>query len=103
MVETLALHPARRQCNWLWHRVPGQLRRPFALDLPHRREQLATARVRFFVVALTGFAINQTAYAWALHVFGPDYYLPVLAAVLLGVAGATFLLSKLWAFAEPQG
>jgi hypothetical protein len=38
-----------------------------------------------------------------LHLFGPRAYLPALAAVLIGVAVATFLLSKLWAFAEPQG
>jgi putative flippase GtrA len=62
----------------------------------------AAARTRFFAVALTGFVLNQTAYAEALHLFGPRYYLPVLAAVLLGVAAATFLLSKLWAFAHPQ-
>ena len=62
----------------------------------------AAARTRFFAVALTGFVLNQTAYAEALRLFGPRHYLPVLAAVLLGVAAATFLLSKLWAFAHPQ-
>jgi putative flippase GtrA len=62
----------------------------------------AAARTRFFAVALTGFVLNQTAYAEALHLFGPRYYLPALAAVLLGVAAATFILSKLWAFANPQ-
>ncbi|MBI4724029.1 MAG: GtrA family protein, partial [Rhodomicrobium sp.] len=45
----------------------------------------------------------QAAYAEALRLFGRDYYLPALAAVLVGVAAATFLLSKLWAFAQPQG
>jgi len=63
----------------------------------------AAARMRFFAVACTGFVLNQTAYAEALHLFGPRYYLPALAAVLIGVAVATFLLSKLWAFAQPQG
>ena len=61
------------------------------------------ARTRFFAVACTGFVLNQVAYAEALHLLGPRYYLPALAAVLIGVAVATFLLSKLWAFAQPQG
>jgi putative flippase GtrA len=63
--------------------------------------QLGAARTRFFAVALTGFILNQTAYAGALHIFGPAYYLPILGAVLIGVAVSTFLLSKLWAFAQP--
>jgi putative flippase GtrA len=70
---------------------------------PISPERFATARSRFFAVAFTGFVLNQAAYAEALHLFGPRYYLPVLAAVLLGVAVSTFLLSKLWAFAQPQG
>ncbi|MGO9173073.1 MAG: GtrA family protein [Rhodomicrobium sp.] len=70
---------------------------------PLARERYAAARARFFAVALTGFVLNQTAYAEALHLFGPSYYLPALAAVLIGVAISTFLLSKLWAFAQPQG
>jgi putative flippase GtrA len=70
---------------------------------PLAPERYAAARTRFFAVALTGFILNQTAYAEALHLFGPSYYLPALAAVLIGVAISTFLLSKLWAFAQPQG
>ncbi len=69
---------------------------------PIGRERFAAARMRFLAVALTGFAVNQTAYAQALQLTGQDYYLPVLAAVILGVAVGTFLLSKLWAFAHPQ-
>jgi putative flippase GtrA len=70
---------------------------------PLAPERYSAARTRFFAVALTGFLLNQTAYAVALHLFGPAYYLPALGAVLLGVAVATFLLSKLWAFAQPLG
>lgn len=70
---------------------------------PTARDRLASARTRFFVVAFTGFVLNQTAYAEALHIVGPDYYLPALGAVLVGVAVATFLMSKLWAFAQPEG
>jgi putative flippase GtrA len=60
------------------------------------------ALFRFFAVALTGFIMNQSAYAAVLHVFGARYYLSILAVVLLGVAVATFLLSKLWAFAQAE-
>jgi putative flippase GtrA len=70
---------------------------------PIAPDRFAAARSRFFAVALTGFVINQAAYAGALHILGARYYLPVLAAVILGVSVATFLLSKLWAFAQPQG
>jgi putative flippase GtrA len=64
--------------------------------------QYAAARAKFFAVAVTGFVINQTAYAAALQAFGEKYYLPLLAGVILAVATGTFLLSKLWAFAQLQ-
>jgi putative flippase GtrA len=70
---------------------------------PLAPERFAAARARFLAVALWGFVLNQAAYAEALHLFSPAYYLPVLAAVIAGVAISTFLLSKLWAFAQPQG
>ena len=70
---------------------------------PISPQRFAAARRRFFAVACTGFVLNQIAYAEALHLSGPRYYLLALAAVLIGVAAATFLLSKLWAFAQPQG
>jgi putative flippase GtrA len=70
---------------------------------PLAPERYAAARTRFFAVASTGFVLNQAVYAEVLYLFGPRYYLPALAAVLVGVAVATFLLSKLWAFAQPQG
>src|SRR5947209_7777782 len=41
---------------------------------PLAPERLASARARFFTVAFTGFVLNQTTYAEALQVFGPDYY-----------------------------
>lgn len=69
---------------------------------PIAPDRFATARIRFFAVALTGFVINQAAYAEALHLFGERYYLPMLAAVLLCVAASTFVLSKLWAFAATE-
>lgn len=101
-VETVALQPLAANvmgfCVAFLVSFGGHSRWTFPID----RRRLATARLRFFLVALSGFVVNQTAYAGALHIFGTAYYLPILAAVVLGVAAATFLLSKLWAFAQPQ-
>lgn len=66
---------------------------------PTPPSERAGARRRFFAIALTGFALNQAAYAWALRLVGERWYLPALFGVLLAVAVSTFLLSKLWAFA----
>lgn len=52
---------------------------------------------RFFVLSLTGFAINESAYALLLH-FSHLPYDVLLALVLLGVAVMTYLLGSRWAF-----
>ena len=51
---------------------------------------------RFVLVSALGFAINETAYALLLD-SGAGYRI-ALAAVLLGVAVITYLLSRHWAF-----
>ena len=55
------------------------------------------------VRALTdvSFAVNQGAYALALH-WLPWRYDILLAGVLLAVAAGTYLLGKLWAFRSTQ-
>ncbi|MFY9643135.1 MAG: GtrA family protein [Rhodomicrobium sp.] len=102
VVELMALRPLAANvigfCFAFFVSFRGHSRWTFPVD----RERFSVARNRFFVVALTSFILNQTAYAQALQLTGPRYYLPVLAAVVLGVAVVTFLLSKLWAFAQPQ-
>jgi putative flippase GtrA len=102
MVEMLAVHPLGGNlagfCMGFVVSFGGHSRWTF----PTARENIAAARMRFFAVAFTGFVINQAAYAWALQIFGRDYYFPILVAVILGVAAASFVLSKLWAFAQPQ-
>jgi putative flippase GtrA len=63
------------------------------------------ARKRFFVVAVTGFVANQSAYASGLDAMGEKgdaWYLPILIVVIAGVAAFTFALSKLWAFAQAE-
>ena len=52
---------------------------------------------RFFVVSAFGFSLNEGAYALLLHWSAQRYDL-VLAVVLVGVAGVTYLLSRHWAF-----
>lgn len=58
---------------------------------------LARAARRFALLSAGGFAINEAACAlllrWSAGSFGI-----VLAAVLLGVAAGTFVLSRSWAF-----
>lgn len=56
----------------------------------------AAAR-RFALLSFGGFAVNQAAYALALSLSGLNYAL-LLAAVLVGVAVLTFVLSRWWAF-----
>jgi putative flippase GtrA len=56
---------------------------------------------RFFVVSLLGFATNEAAYAVLLH-FSSLRYDVLLAAVLVGVAVMTYLLSSRWAFRGSQ-
>ena len=52
---------------------------------------------RFFLLSLSGFAINEGSYALLLH-FSRLPYDVLLAVVLLGVAVMTYLLGSRWAF-----
>lgn len=52
---------------------------------------------RFFCISAAGFAINEASYALLLHYSSVRYDL-LLALVLVGVAGLTYVLSRHWAF-----
>ncbi len=52
---------------------------------------------RLFLVSAAGFALNESCYALLLETTPLDYR-AALAAVLAGVAGGTYLTSKLWVF-----
>lgn len=56
---------------------------------------------RFFVLSSLGFATNEAAYAVLLHFSSLPYHV-LLAAVLVGVAVMTYLLSSSWAFRGSQ-
>lgn len=55
------------------------------------------AALRFFMVSALGFVVNECAYALLLQWSGHRYAI-VLAAVLIGVAGVTYLLGRHWVF-----
>lgn len=60
------------------------------------------AAAKFFFVSASGFAVNEGAYAWLLHVSSVRYDI-LLAAVLVGIAAGTFIASRLWAFRRTHG
>lgn len=57
---------------------------------------------RFFAVSAAGFVVNQLSYAVLLR-WGGLGYRAALLAVLLGVALATWWLSRHWAFRRRPG
>jgi len=68
------------------------------LTFPRSGAPLARAALRFLLVSLTGFAINEAMYAVLLHIAGTRWYAVILFFVLLAVAVMTWLLSSRWAF-----
>lgn len=67
-----------------------------AADAPVSR-----SRKRFFLVALTSFAVNELMYAGLLHYTDLDYR-TALAIVLFAVAALTFVSARSWAFASGE-
>lgn len=62
---------------------------------------MGRAALRFFAISAGGFAINEATYALLLHWTRARYDI-LLAIVLVGVAGLTYLLSRHWAFLRTQ-
>jgi putative flippase GtrA len=58
---------------------------------------LARAARRFFAVSALGFAVNEAAYALLLRLTAIPYDI-LLALILVGIAGITFILGRFWAF-----
>lgn len=65
---------------------------------PSDRSVPVAAR-RFMTISACGFAVNQAAYALALH-WSAVRYDRLLMGVLVMVAVATFLASRSWAFRD---
>lgn len=62
---------------------------------------LARALPSYFAISVAGFLLNAAAYRWLLGHSALRYDV-ALALVLLGVAGLTFVLSRLWAFGRAR-
>ncbi len=60
---------------------------------------LGRAARRFVMLSAISFMVNEAAYALLLA-WAPERYGLLLALVLVGVAGLTYLLSRHWAFAR---
>jgi putative flippase GtrA len=53
--------------------------------------------IRFFITALSGFAVNQLLFTLLLQFTDLDYRMALLIVLVL-VAFSTFIVSKFWAF-----
>lgn len=71
----------------------------YTLTFRHHKAPLGQALQRFFMVSAAGFAINEAAYAWLLHVTTLRYDV-LLALILVGLAVMTFILGRFWAFRQ---
>ncbi|NGM87099.1 GtrA family protein [Parapusillimonas sp. SGNA-6] len=69
----------------------------YTLTFRHQHAPLGRAAARFFFVSALGFVINEAAYAWLLNATAMRYDV-LLALVLIGIAGMTFILGRYWAF-----
>ena len=58
--------------------------------------------LRFFLVSGSGFVVNEVTYAALLRWSGAHYDV-LLGAVLIGVAGMTWWLSRVWVFRAGAG
>lgn len=68
-------------------------------SFPAEGRPVAPALRRFAVVAVSGFVLNESAYAVLLHWTQLDYRV-ALFIVLCAVAGLTWLAGRYWAFAH---
>lgn len=98
LVETLGMAPLLANVlGWavaFWVSFGGHYRLTFSGS----GAALWPAVRRFGLISLSGFVLNQAAYAMALHLSSQNYAI-LLAAVLVGVAVLTYVFSRWWAFA----
>ncbi|MBB1625100.1 sugar translocase [Achromobacter sp. UMC71] len=69
----------------------------YRLTFRHSHTPWTIAVRRFFFISAVGFVINESAYAWLLRVTAVRYDI-LLALILIALAVATFITSRLWAF-----
>ncbi|HNG16754.1 MAG TPA: GtrA family protein [Accumulibacter sp.] len=69
----------------------------YLLTFRHHAKSLWPALGRFFLLSAGGFAVNELAFVVLLNATSLPYQ-HLLAAILVAVAGLTFVLSRSWAF-----
>jgi len=69
----------------------------YRLTFKSQQKSLPIALRRFFFVSASGFAVNELAYSYLLHVTSIRYDL-LLAIILVAIAVLTFIVSRWWAF-----
>jgi hypothetical protein len=89
--------PPAGEHHRLDHRLLRVLRRALHADFPPSARAATPGGRTLFVVSALGFGINEATYAWLLHATALRYDV-LLALVLIGIAGMTFILGRYWAF-----
>jgi putative flippase GtrA len=92
------------QLNPLWANVMGWLvafvvsfSGHYHLTFRQQRAGAKQAISRFFLISACGFAVNELCYAYLLATTDIRYDW-LLAGILIGIAGATFVASRIWGF-----
>lgn len=69
----------------------------YRLTFRTQHAPLGRAACRFFALSALGFAVNEASYAVLLQATRIRYDI-LLAMILIGIAGLTFILGRFWAF-----
>ncbi|HUH39546.1 MAG TPA: GtrA family protein [Castellaniella sp.] len=69
----------------------------YRLTFRTQHAPLGRAARRFFALSALGFAVNEASYAVLLQATRIRYDI-LLAMILIGIAGLTFILGRFWAF-----
>lgn len=69
----------------------------YHLTFRQQRAGVKQAIRRFFMISACGFAVNELSYAYLLAATQIRYDW-LLAGILIAVAGATFVTSRIWGF-----
>ncbi|AZS77760.1 GtrA family protein [Achromobacter spanius] len=99
-VETFSLQPlAANLVGWL-AAFGVSFSGHYRLTFKHAQTPWSIAIRRFFFISAAGFFINESAYALLLRTTNIRYDV-LLAMILIILAFATFIASRLWAFRKP--
>lgn len=101
LVELMQIAPLQANVGGFfvafWVSYFGHRHWTFSDALATHSEGEHSSFLRFVLVALLGFCMNELLFYLLLRYAGWPYYL-ALAVVVLAVAAMTYVLSRLWAF-----